>query len=106
MLSVRLARLNLSDAIKNSNCYCNDGPGPSVAKARSCSFSGEAGIGKSRLAAALLEHLAQTPHTRLRYFCSPQNADSAFLRAYQLHLRAITGNVNVTHRKSHNGQAK
>ena len=42
-------------------------------------LSGEAGIGKSRLAAALLERLAQTPHTRLRYFCSPQNTDSAFL---------------------------
>jgi class 3 adenylate cyclase/predicted ATPase len=40
--------------------------------------SGEAGIGKSRLTAALLERLAAEPHTRLRYFCSPQRADSAF----------------------------
>jgi class 3 adenylate cyclase/predicted ATPase len=40
--------------------------------------SGEAGIGKSRLTAALLEHLAGEPHTRLRYFCSPQHTDSAF----------------------------
>ncbi|WP_162240943.1 adenylate/guanylate cyclase domain-containing protein [Bradyrhizobium tropiciagri] len=40
-------------------------------------LSGEAGIGKSRLAAALLERLASEPHTRLRYFCSPQHADSA-----------------------------
>ena len=40
--------------------------------------SGEAGIGKSRLTAALLERLASEPHTRLRYFCSPQHADSAF----------------------------
>ena len=40
-------------------------------------LSGEAGIGKSRLAAALLEHLADEPHTRLRYFCSPQHTDSA-----------------------------
>ena len=39
--------------------------------------SGEAGIGKSRLTAALLERLASEPHTRLRYFCSPQHADSA-----------------------------
>ena len=39
---------------------------------------GEAGIGKSRLAAALIESLAAEPHTRLRYFCSPQHADSAF----------------------------
>ena len=41
-------------------------------------LSGEAGIGKSRLTAALLERLAAEPHTRLRYFCSPQHTDSAF----------------------------
>src|SRR5262245_23272928 len=41
-------------------------------------LSGEAGIGKSRLAAALLENLASEPHARLRYFCSPQHTDSAF----------------------------
>jgi class 3 adenylate cyclase len=41
-------------------------------------LSGEAGIGKSRLTAALLERLATEPHTRLRYFCSPQHIDSAF----------------------------
>ena len=41
-------------------------------------LSGEAGIGKSRLTAALLERLASEPHTRLRYFCSPQHVDSAF----------------------------
>jgi class 3 adenylate cyclase/predicted ATPase len=40
-------------------------------------ISGEAGIGKSRLTAGLLEHLADEAHTRLRYFCSPQRADSA-----------------------------
>src|SRR3974390_3708932 len=41
-------------------------------------LSGEAGIGKSRLSAALVERLAVEPHTRLRYFCSPQHTDSAF----------------------------
>ena len=41
-------------------------------------LSGEAGIGKSRLTAALLERLAGEAHTRLRYFCSPQHTDSAF----------------------------
>ena len=41
-------------------------------------LSGEAGIGKSRLTAALLERVAAEPHTRLRYFCSPQHTDSAF----------------------------
>ena len=41
-------------------------------------LSGEAGIGKSRLTAAILERFASEPHTRLRYFCSPQHTDSAF----------------------------
>jgi class 3 adenylate cyclase/predicted ATPase len=41
-------------------------------------LAGEAGIGKSRLTAALLERLATQPHARLRYFCSPQHTDSAF----------------------------
>jgi predicted ATPase len=40
-------------------------------------IAGEAGIGKSRLTAALMERLAGEPHTRLRYFCSPQHTDSA-----------------------------
>ena len=40
-------------------------------------ISGEPGIGKSRLAAAFLERLSGEPHTRLRYFCSPQHTDSA-----------------------------
>jgi hypothetical protein len=43
-------------------------------------LSGEGGIGKSRLTAALLERLATEPHTRLRYFCSPQHTDSALYR--------------------------
>ena len=40
-------------------------------------LSGEPGIGKSRLTAALLERIASELHTRLRYFCSPQRTDSA-----------------------------
>jgi hypothetical protein len=40
-------------------------------------LSGEAGIGKSRLTAALMERLEGEPYTRLRYFCSPQRTDSA-----------------------------
>ena len=38
---------------------------------------GEPGIGKSRLAQAMLEELAGEPHTRLRYFCSPHHQASA-----------------------------
>ncbi len=38
-------------------------------------LSGEAGIGKSRLTAALLETLATEPHACVRYFCSPQHTN-------------------------------
>ena len=40
-------------------------------------ISGEPGIGKSRLTAAISENLGNEPHTRLRYFCSPHHQDSA-----------------------------
>jgi predicted ATPase len=40
-------------------------------------LSGEAGIGKPRLTGALPERLATEPHTRVRYFCSPQHTDTA-----------------------------
>jgi class 3 adenylate cyclase len=39
--------------------------------------SGEPGIGKSRLTAALSERIGDEPHTRVRYFCSPHHQDSA-----------------------------
>jgi class 3 adenylate cyclase/predicted ATPase len=39
--------------------------------------SGEPGIGKSRITAALVERLRGEPHIRLRYFCSPYRQDSA-----------------------------
>src|SRR5262249_31134946 len=35
-------------------------------------ISGEAGIGKSRIAETVAERISAEPHTRLRYFCSPQ----------------------------------
>jgi class 3 adenylate cyclase/predicted ATPase len=38
--------------------------------------SGEAGLGKSRIAAALEERLHAEPYLRLRYFCSPYHQDS------------------------------
>ena len=41
-------------------------------------ISGEPGIGKSRLTAALSEQIGTEPHIRLRYFCSPHHQDSAF----------------------------
>ena len=40
-------------------------------------LSGEPGIGKSRIAAVLLEKIETEPHARLRCFCSPHHAESA-----------------------------
>jgi class 3 adenylate cyclase/tetratricopeptide (TPR) repeat protein len=40
-------------------------------------ISGEPGIGKSRVAQTIVERLANEPHIRLRYFCSPHHQDSA-----------------------------
>jgi predicted ATPase/class 3 adenylate cyclase len=40
-------------------------------------ISGESGLGKSRITAALAERLHGEPHIRLRYFCSPYHQDSA-----------------------------
>jgi len=40
-------------------------------------ISGEAGIGKSRIAQTFVEWISARPHTRLRYFCSPHHQDSA-----------------------------
>jgi class 3 adenylate cyclase/predicted ATPase len=40
-------------------------------------ISGEAGLGKSRITAALEERLHAEPHLRLRYFSSPYHQDSA-----------------------------
>jgi class 3 adenylate cyclase/predicted ATPase len=40
-------------------------------------LSGEPGIGKSRLLAALEEALGDEPHVSIRYFCSPLHQDSA-----------------------------
>ena len=41
-------------------------------------LSGEPGIGKSRLTAAVMERLAAEQHIPLRYYCSPQATASAF----------------------------
>jgi len=40
-------------------------------------ISGEPGLGKSRITAALEERLQAEPHLRQRFFCSPYRQDSA-----------------------------
>jgi class 3 adenylate cyclase len=57
-------------------------------------IAGEAGVGKSRLTATLMERLGGEPHTRLRYFCSPQHTDSA--------LYPIIGQMERAARLEHN----
>src|SRR5215471_8864795 len=53
-------------------------------------ISGEPGIGKSRLVAALTERIAGEPHTRLRYQCSPYHTNSA-LRPFIAQLERAAG---------------
>ncbi len=57
-------------------------------------LSGEPGIGKSRLIAALEERLRGEPHETLRYFCSPHHRDSAlypFVARWEQDLRFARG---------------
>jgi hypothetical protein len=53
-------------------------------------ISGEPGIGKSRLTAALTASIAGEPHTRLRYFSSPHHQGSA-LHPFVIQLERATG---------------
>jgi class 3 adenylate cyclase/tetratricopeptide (TPR) repeat protein len=44
-------------------------------------LSGDPGLGKSRLTAAMAERVEAEPHIRLRWFCSPHHQDSALYPA-------------------------
>ncbi len=52
--------------------------------------SGEPGIGKSRLVAALEQKLSAAPHRRLRFFCSPHYQDTP-LYPIVSHLQRVAG---------------
>ncbi|MEM7021954.1 MAG: AAA family ATPase [Pseudomonadota bacterium] len=53
---------------------------------------GEAGIGKSRIARALLDAVAEEPHFRIRYQCSPHHTESALWPVIQqLSYAAVLG---------------
>jgi class 3 adenylate cyclase/predicted ATPase len=55
-------------------------------------LSGEPGIGKSRLTAALSQAIESDQHTRIRYFCSPYHQDSA-LHPFIVQLERAAGFV-------------
>ena len=62
---------------KNSNCCCGAGQRLRPAKVRWCCSPARQASASRGSRAALLERLTAEPHTRLRYFCSPQHTDSA-----------------------------
>jgi len=55
-------------------------------------LSGEPGIGKSRITAALAERLLEGPHYHLRYFCAPHHEGTA-LHPVITHIAARTDGV-------------
>lgn len=56
-------------------------------------ISGEAGIGKSRVLAALSERVSDEPHVRVRYQCSPHHMNDAFYPITR-HIRYAAGFVS------------
>jgi class 3 adenylate cyclase/tetratricopeptide (TPR) repeat protein len=72
------------DFLLERQCFAWKGEGQIVL------ISGEPGIGKSRLVAALAERITGKPHARLRYQCSPYHTNSA-LRPFIAQLERAAG---------------
>ncbi len=70
-LTVFVGRETELDQIRRCWAKAKDGEGQVAL------LSGEAGFGKSRLVAEFLGRIADEPQARVRYYCSPQLADSA-----------------------------
>jgi class 3 adenylate cyclase/predicted ATPase len=69
-------------------------------KGQAVLLSGEPGIGKSRLTAALEERLSSEPHARLRYFCSTYHANSALYPVTKQLERAVAlGHSDTSEKK-------
>ncbi|MBV8334086.1 MAG: hypothetical protein JO358_01285 [Alphaproteobacteria bacterium] len=60
-------------------------------------ISGEPGIGKSRIVAALAERLRGEPHPHLRYFCSPLTRTAHCTRSST----SSPGRQRMAHRQAH-----
>ena len=72
------ARHPWSVARRRCACCCGAGNRRAKARVRFSLLSGEAGVGKSRLLAAVQEKLHGESPSLLRYFCSPHGRDSPF----------------------------
>ena len=66
-----------SGATRSWRCCWSAGRRPRPARARACCWSARPGSASRGISRALLDALADEPHIRIRYQCSPYHTDSA-----------------------------